>query len=127
MSDRNPALERPSLAGVCGKPVKADLHPHTGAPRMRDVAASSVENSGTQKGAAAEIGIDRSRLSHKLKDGSLNLAQMESLGPTFLAEFGRRLLEEFGPLSTPQQRVREAIREIRRRCDEVEQFLEFIA
>lgn len=121
------APERPSLAEVCGKSIKAELHPHLAAPRVRDVAAASVEHTTTHKGAASDIGIDRSRFSHKLKDGSLNLAQLEELGVAFAAEFGRQLLEVYGPLSTPQQRVRDAIREIRRKCDEVEQFLEFIA
>lgn len=122
-----PARERPSLADVCGKPVKADLAPHIPAPRMREVAASSVESTGTQKGAATDIGIDRSRLSHKLKDGSLNLAQMEALGPAFCAEFGRQLLEEYGPLATPQMRVRQALRVMRRLIDEIEQYLEYVA
>lgn len=127
VTQAKPAPERASLAGVCGEPIKATLRPHTSAPLLREVAAIAVEHTAIQKQAADQIGIHRARLSHKLKDGSLTLAQLEALGPEFGAELGRMLLDAFGPLSTPQSRARQDIRDIKRLLDELEQVVELIA
>lgn len=122
-----PAPERASLADVCGKPAKADLHPHLPAPLLREVAATAIERTDIQKEIADQIGIHRSRLTHKLKDGSLTLRQLEELGPEFFVILGQELLETFGPLATPQARARQVIRAIRAALDELDQFTELIA
>jgi hypothetical protein len=121
------APQRSSLADVCGKPAKADLHPHTAAPLLREVAAQALERTSIQKVAADQIGIHRARLSHKLKDGTLNLAQLEAVGPEFCAELGRMLLDTFGPLSTPKARAKQDISEMRRLLDQLDQLLEHVA
>lgn len=118
------APERPSLAGAC---AKADLAPHPPAPRVRDCAAEAVRAKGTHKGAASDLGLDRSRFSHKLKDGSLRLSELEELGPDVAVKMAEEILEHFAPLVTPAARMRHQLRMAKRALDEAEQLVEFIA
>lgn len=120
------APERASLADVCGTTVKADLRPHTSAPLLREIAAEAVEHTAIQKVAADQIGIHRARLSHKLKDGTLTLAQLETLGPEFGAELGRMLIDAFAPLDTPKARALRNIRDAHAALRELEQALELL-
>lgn len=109
------ATSRELLADVRPRPAKASLHPQEGASRLRELAAEALKRVTSQKSAAIDIGIHEGRLSHKLKDGSLTLAQLEALdAPQFCAEFGKLLVEQFGPLSDPKDAARKA-------CDEIEQ------
>lgn len=103
------ATRREKLAEVATRPAKAQLS----ATELRAVAADALRRTTSQKAAAVDIGIDEGRLSHKLKDGSLTLAQLEALGPEFGAEFGRRLLAAYGEVvKTAQERARERLPEI---------------
>lgn len=127
LTDRSAATERKTLADVCGKPIKADRHPQVPATPLRALASEARERVMKLSTAADACEVTESRMSHKFSDGKLTLEEQEALGPEYLVELGRQLLEAYGPLVTPQARMRNAIREIRRRCDEAEQFLEFIA
>lgn len=122
------ATERKTLADVCGKQIKAGLHPEhaqEGASLLRDVAADALTRIASQKAAATDIGIHESRLSHKLDEGSLTIAQLEKLGPAYAAELGRRLVDVYGPLVDPKQRARRQIREARRAIDELADYIEY--
>lgn len=121
------ATERKSLADVSGHQVKADLRPQVAASPLREVAKDTVRAVASQKAAASDIGISESRVSHKFDDGSMTLAQLEALGPTYAAEFGRRLLEVYGPLQSPRAQVKQEIREMRQRLDRLDQFVDFIS
>lgn len=115
------------MAGVCGKPIKADLVPHTGAPLLRDVAAIAIERTDIQKEVADQIGIHRSRLTHKIKDGTLTIKQLEELGPRFFVNFGRELIEAYAPMETPRARLRAISTQRRRLDDEEEQIIDGLA
>ena len=121
------ATPRERLAGVRPQPVKAELDPQEGATSMRQLAKSAIQAVSGQKAAAIDIGIHEGRLSHKLSDGTITLAELETLGPKFAARFGADLVEMNGPLATPLTRARQKLRESHAALDEIEQLLEFIA
>jgi hypothetical protein len=123
-----PASHREELASVRGRQAKAALEPQVPASSLRDLAAEAIRAShGKARAAAIDLGIHEASLSRQLKDGSLRLEQLETLGPATLAELGRQLTETFGPLSTPQARLRQIRREQRRLEHELDQLLEHIA
>lgn len=123
------ASPREQLADVCATPAKAELRTQAGASTLRDLAAETIRTvSGNARAAAIDLQIHEAHLSRQLKDGSLTLARLEVLGPTFAAKFGQALVEQFGTaLETPQARIRRMTREMRQRLDEIDQFLEHVS
>jgi transposase-like protein len=118
------AQEVKSLDGVRPRMAKAVTASHT---ELRRVIALALERTGPLKAAAEEMGIDRAQMYRQLQNGHLTIERLEALGPAFGAELGRMLLDVFGPLSTPQARARQDIREMRRLLDELDQVMELIA
>lgn len=121
------ALPRESLATVRATDNKTALHPQVPASPLREIAKDAIRRIGKQSAAASDIGIHEGRLAHKLADGTLSLAELERLGPQYAAEFGRQLLERFGPLATPQARARQTVRAMRQALDELDAYLEFVS
>lgn len=118
------ATLRKSLAEVCPSPVKAHLEPQVPATRLRDDAEEAIRRTSSGKVAASTIGISEGRLSHKHDDGSLTLAQLETLGPEFAVEFAQQLQAAYGPLAkTPAQHAEEKLDEIQAALNEVRQFI----
>lgn len=105
------------------KPAKAQLEASTG---LREVAKEAIRRVGKQSAAASDIGIHEGRLAHKLTDGTLSLGELEKLGPHYAAEFGRQLLERFGPISTPHARAQLLMRELGRLHSELAQIIDFL-
>lgn len=112
------------LAQVRPRMAKAVTPSHT---ELRRVIASAIERVGPMKAAASDMGIDRAQMYRQLQNGHLTIERLESLGPEFGAELGRMLLDAFGPLSTPQARMRQNLRDVQRLLNEVEQFLEMVS
>lgn len=121
MTKPAPSQEVNVLDGVRPRMAKAVTPSHA---ELRRVIASAIERVGPLKSAAADMGIDRAQMYRQLQNGHLTIERLEQLGPEFGAELGRLLLDAFGPLSTPQARAKQDIRDIRRLLDEVDQFLE---
>lgn len=124
-----PATPRERLADVSGRDAdrpRAELHPQPSATRLRDVAAEALQQVTSQKAAAIDIDLSEGRLSHKLKDGTLTLAQLETLGPTYAVKFGEQLIEQFAPLATPKARARQQLRDAERCLRELDQVLELL-
>jgi len=100
--------ERNDLPAPSGRAAKADLRPHA-REAMRDAC-------GKQGAAARDIGISEGRLSSKLEDGSLTLAQIGSLGPGYARALARRLLDAYGTAAdSPAMRlvrIESALREL---------------
>lgn len=115
------------LSGIHGSPVKANLHPKEPEGFLREIAKDTIKTVGKIETAAEEIDISAARLSAKLTDGSVTLKQLEALGIPYAVRWAEEILRQLGPLSTPQARMREQIRAIRRAADELEQGLEHIA
>lgn len=122
LTDPRDATPRERLAGVSGKPAKAELRTQVGATPLRDVVAEALRRATSQKAAALEIAISEGRLSHKLKDGSLTVAQLEELGAIFGMRLGETCREMYGT-EDPQERIRRAIREARQKIDELAEAL----
>lgn len=112
------------LDAVRPRMAKAVTPSHT---ELRRVIALALERIGPLKAAAEDMGIDRAQMYRQLQNGHLTIERLEALGPAFGAELGRMLLDAFGPLSTPQARARQDIREMRRLLDELDQAVELIA
>lgn len=129
MATQQIATPRERLADVRPSQAKASLDPQVGASRLRELAAEALKRVTSQKSAAIDIGIHEGRLSHKLKDGTLTLAQLESLNePKFCAELGRLLVEEFGTeLEDPLTRANRVIREAHAKLEELGEIMRFIA
>lgn len=121
------ATERETLPAPCGAHAKADLRPQVPATRLRDVAAEALQRTSSQKSAAIDIAISEGRLSHKLQDGSLTLAQLEALGPSYAVALGESLIEQFAPLATPKARALQQVSEAERALKEIRQALELIS
>ena len=122
--DPSGATLRETLAGVRGKPIKADLRPQAPDSRLRDVAADALRRTSSQKAAAIDIDLSEGRLSHKLQDGTLTLAQLEALGPVFAAKFGKDLVEKFGPLADPRDHARRLCDDIQALVNQLRQFVD---
>lgn len=114
----NSATPRERLADVCPRPAKATLQPQEGATRLREVAAEALRRATSQKAAAADIGVSEGRLSHKVKDGTLTLAQLEALGPEFGRELGDECRRVYGE-ADPKDRARRVLLSLRRELDEL--------
>lgn len=126
IANSSAATPRERLADVRGHQAKADLREQVGATRLREIAAEALRRVTSQKAAATDIGIHEGRLSHKLKDGSLTLAQLESFEhePKFYAELGRLLTEAYGPLDDPKVRAQRACDEVQALVNELRQYIE---
>lgn len=115
------------LSGIHGSPVKASLHPKEPEGFLRETAKDTIQTVGKIETAAVDIDISAARLSAKLADGSVTLKQLESLGINYAVRWAEDILRKLGPLATPQARMREQIRAIRRAADELEQGIEHLS
>lgn len=109
------ATERQSLAGSC---AKAELRAQVGAPPLREVAADALKRVTSQKAAALDVGISEGRLSHKVKDGTLTLRELEALGPDFGRALGEECQRTYGA-ETADARKQRLIRALRQHLDEL--------
>lgn len=113
------------LSGIRATDNKTAAHPKETESELRLVAKEAMQRVGKQAAAASDIGISEGRLSAKLGDGTLSLGELEKLGPQYAAEFGRQLLERFGPLATPHARAAHLLREMRRMHEELSQLIDY--
>ena len=116
-----------SLDSIRPTPAKASLTVNASQSPMRGLISEAIRRAGTQKAAAIDMEMDQAQLTRQLQNGHLTIERLEALSPTFAAEFGRLLVEVFGPLDSPQARFRQKARELRDIAAEIEQAAEFIA
>lgn len=79
---------------------------------------------GKQEAAARHLGKQPSNFSRDVDRGDLRLRDLEALGPSFLAEFGRGLIEQYGALTDPKTRARLLIRDMEQCLAELRQYVE---
>lgn len=96
-------------------------------PALRAVVGSVLELAGPKKAVADTLGKDRSQIRRQLESGTLDLRDLEALGPEFYVDLAKEILETYGPLATPQARAKARLREARAILDELDQALELIA
>jgi hypothetical protein len=93
---------------------------------MAVVKEALMRRYGSLKAAAITFGMDQGQLTRELQSGDFKLKRLEH-DEELKTALARGMQDAYANPISPQARVRDAIRDIRRRCDEVEQYLEFIA
>lgn len=97
--------------------AKAELQPQQPATNLREPAAEALRHVyPKQEAAAPDASMSPSRLSHKLKDGSLTLKHLEHFGADYAAEFGEALVKKYGR-TNPKANAVEALKDARRELD----------
>lgn len=109
----------PAKAGL----KQSDASDHSVVAVTRD---ALVKHYGSVKAMAFALGeVDPSLMNREFDAGKL--ARVDQFaGPEAKAAIALALTEAFGVLTTPQARIRAAIREMRAKCDEFEQFVELV-
>jgi hypothetical protein len=126
-----PNLTAPDKALVNVRPqmAKAEMPDNDAVDSLSSVVKEAAKRShnGKQGAAAAKLGKDDGNFSRDIAAERLTLKDLKALGRSFLAEFGKELVNEYAPLETPEARARQNLREVKRLLDEVEQLLEYVA
>jgi len=79
---------------------------------------------GSGKAAALTLEMDPGQYAREMQTDGVRLGRLDRLSPQERAAVVDRLYEEFGSAATdPKAQARRLIREIRRRCDELEEFV----
>lgn len=108
--------------------AKADLESRAVQSEFSDVLKCASRRVFTkQEAAAAHVGKTPGTYSRDIDAGTMRAREMAELGPEFLAEVGRELVERYAPLSTPQARLRQKARELRAIAEEIDQASEMVA
>ena len=130
ISVRSAVSTTPDKALVSPRPTmaKADIGPQGEPGELSAVVKDSARRVyGKQGAAAAHLGKDEGNFARDVVAGRMTLSELHKLGPAFLAEFGKELVEQYAALATPQARMRQQIKVARTALDELEQGLEHIA
>jgi hypothetical protein len=114
-----------TLVSPHGHSVKAQLRDNTEPNPLSAVVLDSAKRAhGKQGAAAAVLGKDEGNFSRDTKAGRLSLRELHELGPEFLADLGKSLVEQYAPLATPKARALSITRAMRRELDELDQAIE---
>lgn len=104
------------------KPVKAGLRSDSLGPDVMEIAwAALVNYYGTVKAAAITLECDASQLRREVLDGKLARVKKD---PDAMTAIASAVMNEFGALRDPKAHARKIIRDIRQRCDELDQVME---
>jgi hypothetical protein len=123
----NAALSTPdnSLPNRSQGMAKADMRSSVSVGDLSGVLKDSARRVyGKQGAAAATVGQAESNFSRDLETIARKL---EPLGPEYLADLGKGLVETYAPLSTPAGRARELARRQEAIAAELRQLAEYIA
>lgn len=112
-----------SLDGV--RPVMAKAT--VGRTAIAVVKETLIRHYGSLKAAALTLGMDQGQLSRELESGDFKFKRLDH-DPDAAAIVATALHAALGAhLHDPKARVRQIVRELRAKLDEVEQYLEFCA
>lgn len=122
--------EQQTLPSPSGRTAKAGLKPELPGTLFREVplqviVKDVVQERVKQEAAAESMDISAGRLSSKLTDGSLTLAQLDKLGDEVIVPVAERILEQRG--RSPVAVLRQQVREARRALDIIEQGIDYFA
>lgn len=114
-----------ALVSVRPQMAKAGLDDNRGQDPLSGVVFEAAKRAhGKQGAAAAQLGKDEGNFSRDVKAGRLTTAQMKALGPSFLAELGQQLVNEYGSLSDPKDHARKLCDAIQSQINELRQFID---
>ena len=120
--------ERQPLPSPAGQTAKAGLKPElsgTSARSLPEIAKDIVQERVKQEAAAEVVGISAGRLSSKLSDGSLTLAQLDAMGDEVVVPVAERILEQRG--HSVAAAVKQALRDCRKALEIVEQGVDYLS
>lgn len=127
---RDPLLTAPDKALVTVRPqmAKAELPDNDAADSLSPVVKEAAKRAygGKQGAAAAKLKKDEGNFARDVTAERMTIRELRALGRTFLAEFGKELVNEYAPLDTPLARAHRKIREAHDALDELEQSLEHL-
>jgi hypothetical protein len=121
-----PYQTRPDKADVTGRKrmAHADLHDNAGQDPLSDVVLDAAKKTfGKQGAAAAHLGKDEGNFSRDTKALRTTLEHLRDLGPSFLAQFGRGLVNQYGELADPHDYADRVLLEIDRLVVELKQYV----
>lgn len=121
------ALTAPDKSLVTPRPMMAKATLPVTSPLSSVVTESAKRVYGKQGAAAERLGKDEGNFSRDVKAGRTTLADLERLGPEYLAELGKELVESYAPLATPAARIRHQIKVIETALEEVRQGVEALS
>lgn len=102
----------------------AELQDNTGQDPLSDVVLSASKQAfGKQGAAAAQLKKDEGNFSRDTKALRLTLEHLRDLGPTFLAQLGQGLVNQYGTLSDPHDYADRLLLEIERLVVELKQYV----
>jgi hypothetical protein len=120
--------EVPNCDEVRPRMAKAEIAVTDGHTLLRSVIQTLIRNAPDKKEKlAADMGKDRAQMYRQSENGHLTVEDLDALGLDFLMKMALEVLEQVGPLQTPQAKARQDIRDIRRLLEDIEQALEFVA
>lgn len=122
-----PYQTTPDNLPVSARPanLKADLPDNRPAESLSPVVKEAAKRAhGKQGVAAAVLGKDEGNFARDVSAERTTIGDLRKLGPEFLVEFGKELLETYGPLATPRARARQTIRTMRAQLEELDQYVE---
>lgn len=107
------------------QPLKVTTDDNTGADPLSDVVLEAAKRVyGKQGAAAAQLGKNEGNFSRDVKAERLPIGQLRELGPAFLAELGKGLQEQYGPLSSPEARARQTLDTMQECVNELRQYVD---
>jgi hypothetical protein len=128
VSSARVSQEVPNCDDVRPRMAKAAIAVTPSHTTLLDVIEDLILNAPEKKEDLAErMKKDRAQMYRQVKSGNLTANDLAALGPDFYVRLGQAVLDAFGPMTTPQARLR-AIRRQQRQLDhELDQLLEHIA
>lgn len=100
------------------------LRDNVGQDTLSDVVLTAARKAhGKQGAAAAQLGKDEGNFSRDTKHLRLTLEHLRDLGPTFLAQLGQGLVNQYGTLTDPHDYADRVLIEIERLILELKQYV----
>ena len=109
----------PAKAGLADKRLADSL-----SPVVKDAAKYAY---GKQGAAAAQLAKNEGNFSRDVDAERMTLKDLRALGPVFLVAFAKGVLDEYGPLDTPQARAQFLIKQNDRNNEELWQLVNHLS
>jgi len=123
---RDSVVTAPDNLDVIGRPrmAKMTTTDSTPASRLSEVVKEAAKVAhGKQGAAAAHLGKDEGNFARDLQARRMTIGQLEDLGVAFLAAFGKKLHDEYGPLASPDDQAERLLDQVQAIANELRQYV----